>query len=168
LSAPATADPALQIAYIGLGSNIEPEKNLPLAAAALAAQTHLLALSSAWKSPAIGTHGPDFYNAAAKIHTPQSDPDALKLALLRPIEASLGRIRTADKFAPRTIDLDILVFDDQILDPDIWKYAYLALPLAEIAPNIISLAETAQALRAGQQIERQDLVWGVSLTPESK
>jgi 2-amino-4-hydroxy-6-hydroxymethyldihydropteridine diphosphokinase len=157
LSAPATANSVLQIAYIGLGSNIEPEKYLPLAVAALAAQTDLLALSSAWKSPAIGTTGPNFFNAAAKILTTHADPDALKFAVLRPIEAALGRVRTTDKFAPRTIDLDILIFKDQILDPDIWKYAYLAVPLAEIAQGFPKLTETAQNLLAQQKLERQDL-----------
>ncbi len=129
------AAPADQhIAYIGLGSNIEPEVNLRRAIAALHAHGSLLSVSSAWKSAPVGTTGPDFLNAAVKFATPFS-PEELKSEVLRPIENELGRVRGSDLFAPRTIDLDILIFDHQELDPDIWNYAYLALPLSEILPN---------------------------------
>lgn len=132
LNALAPADQ--HIAYIGLGSNIEPEINLPRAVAALRARGGLLAVSSAWKSPPVGTTGPDFVNAAAKLTTPLT-AEELKSQVLRPIEKDLGRVRGPDRFAPRPIDLDILIFDHEEFDPEIWNYAYLALPLSETLPD---------------------------------
>lgn len=129
MSAAAKTEP--NRAIIGLGSNIEPEENLPAAVQALASKAKLVALSSAWQTPAVGGGGPDFLNAAAELHT-QLDAAALKAQVLAPIEASLGRRREQDPNAPRTIDLDILIFNDVVLDQDIWRFAHLAVPLAEI------------------------------------
>jgi len=151
------------VAYIGLGSNIEPEVNLPRAVAALRARGGLLAVSSAWKSAPVGTTGPNFLNAAARFATPFS-AEELKSEVLRPIENELGRVRGADRFAPRTIDLDILIFDEQELDPDIWDLAYLALPLSEILPHYRhnqtgeGLVDAAAQLKTKQVIERVHLI----------
>lgn len=147
------------IAYIGLGSNIEPNKNLPLAVQHLREQTELLDVSSAWRAPAIGKPAPEFFNAAAKIRIPFS-ANELKEIILRPIEAELGRKRSPDKYAPRTIDLDILLFDNQALDPEIWELAHLAVPLAEVYPNYFNAAtgeplqEVANRLEAKSKIEK--------------
>jgi 2-amino-4-hydroxy-6-hydroxymethyldihydropteridine diphosphokinase len=124
------------IAYIGLGSNINPESNLPLAVAALNERVAILCVSSVWRAPALGTDGPDFMNAVAKIETEFSAKE-LKSKILRPIEAELGRVRGINKNAPRSIDLDILIFDREIKDPHIWDYAYLIVPLAECLPDLI-------------------------------
>jgi 2-amino-4-hydroxy-6-hydroxymethyldihydropteridine diphosphokinase len=134
LNATATKSSAKHTAYIGLGSNIEPEKYLPLAIRKLSERIQVEAVSSAWKAPAVGKPAPDFLNAAAKVLTELS-ADELKTNVLRKIEAELGRVRGQDKFAPRTIDLDILVFDDAQVDEDLWRYAHLAVPLAEIYPD---------------------------------
>jgi len=67
------------------------------------------------------------------IHT-SLDPWQLKERFLRPLEAQLGRVRTADKNAPRTIDIDIVIWDADLLDLDVWKYAYAAVPVAELLP----------------------------------
>lgn len=58
------------------------------------------------------------------------------MQVLRPIEAQLGRIRTTDPNAPRTIDLDILIFDDQLIEPDLWILAHLCVPTAQIASDL--------------------------------
>ena len=102
--------------------------------AALRARGGLLAISSAWKSALVGSSDPDFLNAAAKFASHLS-AEELKNEVEQPIEKELGRVRSADRFAPRTIDLDIVIFDDKELDPDIWNFAYLALPLSEILPD---------------------------------
>lgn len=87
--------------------------------------------------------------------------EALKTQL-RAIESQLGRVRTGDKFAPHSIDLDVLLMDDTLIDPDLWKYAHLAVPVAELLPEMLHpqdgrrlcdlandlLAETPIALRA--------------------
>lgn len=148
----------LHSAYIGLGSNVEPEANLAGAIQALRLQLTILCLSSVWRSPSLGAPGPDFLNAVAKIET-ELDGKTLRQDLLRPIERSLGRVRGSDKFAPRTIDLDLLIFDGQILDEHIWDYPHLAVPLAECEPGIISpdgkrLVEIASRLQSSAEIFR--------------
>lgn len=146
--------------YIGLGSNINPETNLRAAVEALRQRVQLTALSSAWRSAAVGAPGPDFLNAAAELRTPL-DAAALKAEVLAPIEAALGRVRTEDPNAPRTIDLDILIFNGVILDEDIWQHAHLAVPLAEIGAALVnkrsgySLAEVAAQLRDQVDIDQQ-------------
>lgn len=150
------------IAYLGLGSNIEPETNLVGAVQALRAQLPILCKSSVWKSPSLGAPGPDFLNAAIKVET-SLDSDALRQTLLRPIERWLGRVRSPDKYAPRTIDLDVLIFDSQILDEHIWDYPHLAVPLAECAPGLEAptgrpLAEIANEFRLNGDIHPVALV----------
>jgi 7,8-dihydro-6-hydroxymethylpterin-pyrophosphokinase len=80
----------------------------------------------------------------------------LKTQALLPIETELGRQRSADKFAPRTIDIDIVIFDDQSCDDKYWEQAFVIVPLAEIAPEYQNpltgenITKTARRLR--QQI----------------
>jgi 2-amino-4-hydroxy-6-hydroxymethyldihydropteridine diphosphokinase len=125
----------------------------------LAKRGKLLVVSSAWKSAPIGGEGPDFLNAAAKLST-ALDPEELKTQLLRPIEAELGRVRGPDRFAPRTIDLDILVYADLELETGIWDFAYLALPISEIEPELTSritgerISEAASRLVESQKIKK--------------
>ncbi len=130
---------------IALGSNIYPERNLAQALAMLGRQPgiKLEAVSSIYRSAAVGstTPQPDYLNAAVQIQT-VLEPRELKAAL-RDIEAALGRVRTADKFAPRPIDLDIALYGDQTLDldgslvpdPGILSHPHIAVPLAEVAPH---------------------------------
>jgi 2-amino-4-hydroxy-6-hydroxymethyldihydropteridine diphosphokinase len=161
LSATAKKNSAPHTAYIGLGSNIEPEKNLPEAVRRLSELTEVAAVSSAWRAPAIGQAAPEFLNAAAKVLT-DLPASKLKENILRMIEAQLGRVRGPDKFAPRPIDLDILVFNDELLDQDLWRYAHLAVPLAEIYPSYRNGEETlkqaAEQLEAKGGIEKQELI----------
>lgn len=119
--------------YLGLGSNIHPRENLPKAVNLLAQNdlVHVEAVSTAWDTPAVGSEGPDFLNAAVQICTPLSI-DGLKDHVIRRIEHQLGRVRTADKNAPRTIDVDILIYNGEVIEPLIWEYAFLAVPLAEL------------------------------------
>ena len=124
------------LAFIGLGSNIDPEMNLIRALKALRQRTRVLATSSPWRSPAAGAAGPDFLNVVIKIET-ELLLEELKTLVLRPIESHLGRTRTLDKNAPRTIDLDILIFDELEIDPDLWETAHIAVPLSEIFPVLV-------------------------------
>ncbi len=147
--------------YLALGSNIRPEHFLPLAVDELSRKFTLLALSSAWKTPAVGFQGHDFLNAIVEIETILS-PVALKFRILRPLEARLGRVRTDDKYASRTIDIDILKYDDQLLDKELWKQPHLAVPMAELAPTLTnpktgkSIRETALALSQDTPILKQE------------
>jgi len=122
-----------------LGSNIRPEFNLPLAVERLQNYLTILRVSSVWETPAVGSIGPNFLNAALLAQT-ALDQTALKMELLTPLEEQLGRLRSADKNAARTIDLDIILFDGLILDPTLWHFAHLVVPVSEILPDIRSEA----------------------------
>ncbi|MHB9036300.1 MAG: 2-amino-4-hydroxy-6-hydroxymethyldihydropteridine diphosphokinase [Armatimonadota bacterium] len=135
----------MSVAYIGVGSNIEPERNILAALRVLALKTRLVAVSTFYGTEAIGPPGsPMFYNGVAKIETDLT-PRELKFGVLKAIEVSLGRKRSGDKFAPRTIDLDLLLYDDLtvrendlvIPDPDIGDREFVAKPLLELDPNVV-------------------------------
>jgi 2-amino-4-hydroxy-6-hydroxymethyldihydropteridine diphosphokinase len=117
-----------------LGSNIQPEQNIPRAVAHLQRQLTVLQASSIWQSDAMGSSGPDFLNGALLVSTPL-DADALKEQVIHPLEVQLGRVRTEEKNAPRIIDIDIILFDEILFDPTLWKYAYRAVPVAELLPG---------------------------------
>lgn len=149
--------------YLSLGSNIEPEINLPRAIELLSEYGELLKLSRAWESAAVGSDGPNFLNACALFLTPLPLAD-LKTQVIRPIEAKLGRKRTADKYAPRTIDIDTVLFDGQSCHDKFWKMAFVVIPLAEINPQLQnpvtqeSIIETATRLRQDVWMEVRPVV----------
>ncbi len=144
--------------YLSLGSNIEPEINLPRAIELLAKHGEVLKLSSAWEFAAVGSDGPNYLNACALFLTPLSIVE-LKAQVIHPIEAKLGRKRTADKYAPRTIDIDAVLFDDQSCHDKFWKLAFVVIPLAEINAQLQnpvtreSIVETATRLRQNAWME---------------
>jgi len=151
---PDSSNPARagHLAHLCLGSNIHSAENLRKAIDLLRQRTRLLALSTCWESAAFGSSGPNFLNIGALVATPLEVP-ALKEQVLAAIERQLRRVRSADKYAPRTMDIDITVFDGQVLDADIWRRGYLAQIFAEMLPDLRhpetgeSLAEAAQRLR---------------------
>jgi 2-amino-4-hydroxy-6-hydroxymethyldihydropteridine diphosphokinase len=120
-----------------LGSNIQPEHNLPLAIEGLQDHLTILQISRVWETPSVGTAGPNFLNAAVLARTPL-DQITLKLEILTPLEARLGRVRSADKNAPRSIDLDIILFDGRVLDSTLWHFAHRAVPVADVKPDLRS------------------------------
>ena len=157
--------------FIAMGSNINAEDNLREAARLLAEQCALLDVSPVYETVPVGKlDQPNFLNAAALIETPLSVAD-LKREVLSGIERQLGRVRTADKNAPRTIDLDIALFNTEVLDvgprhipdPDILKYAHIAVPLADLAPQYRhpetgqTLMEIADRVSMGGMIRRDDV-----------
>ncbi len=136
---------------LGLGSNINPETNIPKAIELLRQFLFLESISRAWDTPPVGTSGPNFVNSALLTYTDLT-LEKFKNEIIRPIEAQLGRIRSQNKNAPRPIDIDVLIWDQQILEPLIWEEAYLAVPVAELLPDLKSqdsegnLKHTAQRL----------------------
>jgi 2-amino-4-hydroxy-6-hydroxymethyldihydropteridine diphosphokinase len=146
-----------------LGSNIQPEKNLTLGLDLLRLMVTISRLSSIWETPSVGISGPDFLNLAVLITTPMNARE-LKAQILRPLEIQLGRVRSANKNAPRTFDIDIILFDGQLLDPNLWRYAHRAVPVAEIMPDYLSsrgdtLKDAASELAKTAPIHlRQDIL----------
>jgi dihydroneopterin aldolase/2-amino-4-hydroxy-6-hydroxymethyldihydropteridine diphosphokinase len=102
------------LAFIAVGSNIEPQKNIAAALVALAKETNFVSSSTFYRTEPIGRpEQPPFINGVWQVGTTMQ-PEQIKSDLLCPIEAMLGRQRTADKFAPRTIDLDLVLYDDLV------------------------------------------------------
>ena len=143
-------------AFLALGSNLDPERHIPAALRLLADRVRLVALSTFYASPALGRpEQPDFYNGAAEIAT-DLPPRALKFSVLREIESALGRRRSADKYAAREIDLDLVWYGglqvnepDLILpDPEIAARPFLAVPLAELAPDLFPPSEGSTGFQA--------------------
>jgi 2-amino-4-hydroxy-6-hydroxymethyldihydropteridine diphosphokinase len=120
-----------------LGSNIEPEKNIPRAINLLQEKLTILQHSSVWESASVDCCYPDYLNMALVVST-QMDAVELKEQLLLPLEARMGRVRTEDINASRQIDIDIILFDGKLQDPSLWQHAHLAIPVAEIFPGLRS------------------------------
>ena len=131
--------------YLSIGSNIEKERNLPAGVELLAQRANLIAISAIYETAPIDDHRTDsYFNAAALVET-ELEPYNFKSTILRGIELTLNRVRTAEKNAPRTIDLDIVLVNSEVFlmdghpipEPDILTRAHIVIPLAEIAPNYI-------------------------------
>ena len=140
------------LVYLSLGSNIQPEANLIKAVELLQKHGKLEKISNAWESESVGAEGPNYLNACVLLVTPLQQTELKEQALL-PLEMGLGRRRSADKFAPRTIDIDIVVFDGKPCDNKYWEQAFVVVPLAEIYPQYQNpltqeaIAKTATRLR---------------------
>ena len=119
-------------AILLLGSNIDPEKNIFSAIDLLG---KIKRKSHIWKTEAFGSKGPDFLNMAVEIDT-NLDKEGLKKSLIGCVEKTLRRERTADKNAPRTIDLDIITFNGVVFDEDVWNKAFVAIPVSELVPDL--------------------------------
>lgn len=140
--------------FVGVGSNIEPEKNVPIALQMLRECTRVQQVSTFYRTaPVSGRHQAMFVNGVIGIRT-QLPPIELKFGVLRRIEENLGRIRSDDTNACREIDLDLLLYGDLVIDdeclkvpdPDIWDRQFVAIPLCELAPDLI-LPNTKEYLR---------------------
>lgn len=127
--------------YLGLGSNIEREHHIRAALRALEAAFDLLLVSPVYESEAVGFAGSNFYNLVVGIDTEL--PVGELSAFLRGIEDANGRVRGGARFAPRTLDIDILTYGNacgeidgvQLPRDEILKNAFVLRPLADIAPN---------------------------------
>jgi 2-amino-4-hydroxy-6-hydroxymethyldihydropteridine diphosphokinase len=129
-------------AYVAAGSNVDPIGNLRNALDLLARRHESLRVSPAYRNAAVGFDGDDFVNLVLEIETPAAVRELL--AELHAIEERCGRPRSAPKWAPRTLDLDVLVFGDLVIDepdlklprPDLVRRAYMLKPMADLAPGL--------------------------------
>ncbi len=142
--------------YLSLGSNIGAEVHLPLAVDRLRKVGRVEAVSSVWETESVGFDGPNFLNACILFHTPLPHTE-FKAQIIRPIENAMGRVRGSEKNAPRPIDIDMLLYDDQPLNVDFWEYAFVIVPLAELLPGFVHPATGLSLLEAAEQAQGQ--VW---------
>jgi 2-amino-4-hydroxy-6-hydroxymethyldihydropteridine diphosphokinase len=161
--------------YISLGSNINRQQYVNTGLTALEALFGELTLSSLFASKAVGFDGAEFYNMVIGATTELNIEQVAKA--LRDIEFANGRQLNAKKYSPRTLDLDLLLFEDLILDDpaqipraEITENAFVLWPLAEVAPHLKHpiLNKSYQQLwqaydKTQQQLTIVDFTWSSQL-----
>ena len=133
----------MSVAYLGLGSNVNARAHIAAGITALRENFSDVRLSPAYQTAAVGFDGDDFINLTASIDT-GLQPIELK-NFLNDLEDRHGRLRDVPKFSDRTLDIDILLFDDlyllspvlEIPRPEIMKFAHVLKPLADLAPDLV-------------------------------
>jgi 2-amino-4-hydroxy-6-hydroxymethyldihydropteridine diphosphokinase len=121
----------INTAIIGIGSNINAEENISKMLEVLAKKVEILKVSSLLKTKPIGIENqPEFTNGAVKIQTGLNKEELNRL--LKSVEDQLGRDRSVPKFGPRTIDLDIVVWNGEIVDEDYYTRDFLQKSVQEI------------------------------------
>lgn len=129
--------------YVAAGSNVEPQRHMSQAVAELEREFPGVRFSSWYRNRAVGFDGEDFINLVAGFAT--TLPVRAVLERLHAIEARCGRPRDAPRWAPRSMDLDVLLYGDLVCEepglnlprPDLVKRAYMLGPLAELAPGVV-------------------------------
>jgi len=132
-------------AFIAVGSNIDAERNVASALELLGRRVRIVAVSRFFRTPALGApDSPDFLNGVVEIES-ELGPSELKRLVLLEVERELARERGAEKSAPRTIDLDLVLHGDLVCSeeglvlpaPEILERAFVALPLLELEPELV-------------------------------
>ena len=126
---------------IGVGTNIDRENNLKAALAALRHTFGTLRMSPVFSNPAVGFTGPDFYNLVVSFETTQTVNEVTNF--LHGVEAIQGRIRQSDQLGSRELDLDLLLYGNQVLHGEgidvprgeIHEQPYVLMPISWLLPN---------------------------------
>lgn len=163
--------------YLGIGSNIDPEQNIPAGLEQLSAGVEVLRLSPCYRSPAVGFDGPEFINLVAEIETALSVAELNQC--LKQIETGFGRAADAVKYSSRALDIDILLFGDlkggqsgiELPRPDVHEYAFVLRPLLDLIPEGVCplkgqrFADSLPAI-AGQNLTLCNADWLSLLRPD--
>ena len=130
---------------IGVGANINPEENIAEGLLLLGRRVRILAVSPFYVTAPIGRpEQPDYLNGVVVVEH-GGGPAALRDDILRPVEAARGRVRTADAYAARTLDLDVLLYGDRtgheagmtLPDPHLWERPFLAAAALAVLPGLV-------------------------------
>jgi 2-amino-4-hydroxy-6-hydroxymethyldihydropteridine diphosphokinase len=147
--------------YVAAGSNVEPERHLQQAVAELEREFPGVRCSSWYRNRAVGFDGDDFINLVAGFST--ALPVHAVLERLHAIEGRCGRGRDAPRWAPRSMDLDVLLYGDLVCEepglklprPDLLKRAYMLGPLAELAPEVVHPTAGLSVAELWRRFDRQ-------------
>ena len=129
--------------YVSLGSNIDAEKNLRTAVDELRRRFGTVSLSPTYRNAAVGFDGDDFLNLVAAFEAAESPREIQRQ--IEEIHELTGRQRGNDKFSARPLDIDLLLYGNEVIDEpplqiprsDVLEYAFVLGPLAELAPGLI-------------------------------
>ena len=140
--------------FVAAGSNVDPAEHLSIALAELERVYPTLRVSPAYRNQAVGFEGDDFINLVVGFDT--DDPIERVRERLQAVEEKCGRPRSAPRWAPRTMDLDILLYGDSVSDepglvvprPDLVRRPYMLKPMVDLAPDLVhpTLGKTLRAL----------------------
>ena len=152
----------MSTAYLGVGSNIDARSNIASGIAALRERFDRIRLSPAYRSAAVGFAGSDFINLVAAVET-ELGPLELR-DYLHDLEDRHGRARNVPKFSDRTLDIDILLYDDlylispllEIPRDEILTAAHVLKPLADLAPDLLHPAARRTMSELWRAFPRQE------------
>ena len=133
----------MAIVYLGLGSNIQPEENLGLAVRELRQHYGELETSAVYRSKAVGFEGDDFLNLVVRLRSEESPFEICEE--IERLHNLTGRVRGSEKWASRPLDIDLLLYNDLVIDErpvrvprsDVLEYSFVLRPLAELAPDLV-------------------------------
>ena len=147
--------------YLGIGSNVNRKSNIRSALNYLACSFSTFDTSPVYQSAAFGFEGQDFYNLVVKIETVFT-PNKLK-SWLQKLEDLHGRDRSQPKYSNRTLDIDLLLCDDWVIDDgtvqiprrEILKRKYVLKPLQDMAPDVVHPVAQKRLADLWQALEKQ-------------
>ncbi len=133
----------MAMVYVSIGSNVDRRNNILSCLHALHERFGELQISAVYENKAVGFSGDNFYNLVVGFHTEHPPQDLAPI--FRQIESDHGRVREGERFSSRTLDVDLLLYDDLILKDrgldvprdEITRYAFVLRPLAELVPDLV-------------------------------
>jgi 2-amino-4-hydroxy-6-hydroxymethyldihydropteridine diphosphokinase len=148
--------------FLGLGSNVEPHQNLRLAISELQRRYGPLDISSVYENAAVGFEGSNFLNLVVRLNSDESPADMH--SQIESIHDMAGRDRSKVKYISRPLDIDLLLYDDLVLDEppitlprgDVLEYSFVLRPLQELDPELVHPVTGLTMTEHWQQFDQKE------------